>query len=96
MLVLVTYDVNTESLEGRRRLRHVAKYCKNFGQRVQNSVFECSVDPAQWAKLKNLLVNKINPETDSLRFYFLGANWKNRIEHVGAKEAYDPEGVLIV
>ena len=96
MMVLVTYDVNTETLEGRRRLRHVAKECQNSGQRVQNSVFECLVDPAQWTLLKNKLINLINPEKDSLRFYYLGANWKRRVNHVGAKPAYDPEGPLIV
>ncbi len=72
MMVLVTYDVNTETLEGRRRLRHVAKECQNFGQRVQNSVFECLIDPAQWTMLKNKLVGLIDPDKDSLRFYFLG------------------------
>ena len=74
MLVLVTYDVNTESLEGRRRLRHVAKMCMNLGQRVQKSVFECLVDPAQWAGLRQRLIDEINPDEDSLRFYFLGKN----------------------
>ncbi len=96
MLVLVTYDVNTETPEGRRRLRQVAKQCTNFGQRVQHSVFECLIDPAQWTVLKNKLLDLINPEKDSLRFYFLGANWKNRVEHQGAKPGYDPEGPLIV
>jgi len=96
MMVLVTYDVNTETHEGRRRLRHVAKACENFGQRVQNSVFECLVDPAQWAELRNRLVGIHDGERDSLRFYFLGANWRNRVEHVGAKPAYDPEGPLVV
>ncbi len=96
MLVLVTYDVNTETPEGRKRLRHVAKLCENRGQRVQKSVFECLVDPAQWAELRHRLIAKIDEEKDSLRFYFLGSNWKPRIEHVGAKAAYDPEGPLIV
>jgi CRISPR-associated protein Cas2 len=96
MMVLVTYDVNTETPEGRRRLRHVAKACENFGQRVQNSVFECLVDPAQFAVLKHRLLGVYCPDTDSLRFYFLGANWKTRIEHLGAKPAYDPEGPLII
>lgn len=85
MMVLVTYDVNTETPEGRRRLRHVAKECGNLGQRVQNSVFECLVDPALWVALKGKLIRIIDPEKDSLRFYFLGANWKRRVEHVGAK-----------
>jgi CRISPR-associated protein Cas2 len=96
MLVLVTYDVNTETKEGRKRLRHVAKACENKGQRVQKSVFECLVDPAQWAALKERLTNTIDPEQDSLRFYYLGANWKPHIEHFGAKPAYDPEGPLLV
>lgn len=96
MMVLVTYDVNTETLEGRRRLRNVAKTCKNRGQRVQFSVFECQVDPAQWAELRHRLVSEIDEEKDSLRFYFLGANWRRRVEHVGAKPGYDPDGPLIL
>lgn len=96
MMVLVAYDVNTEDNEGRRRLRHVAKACQDFGQRVQNSVFECLVDPAQFAVLKHRLASIYCPETDSLRFYFLGANWRNRVEHLGAKPAYDPQGPLIL
>jgi CRISPR-associated protein Cas2 len=95
MMVLVTYDVKTDSLGGSRRLRNVAKACKNHGQRVQYSVFECVVDPAKWVILKATLEDIIDPELDSLRYYFLGANWKNRIEHVGAKKAYDPEGAMI-
>jgi CRISPR-associated protein Cas2 len=96
MMVLVTYDVRTDTEAGPRRLRRVAKLCQNFGQRVQNSVFECVVDPAQWARLRAQLVEEINPDEDSLRFYFLGSNWKRRVEHVGAKPSYDPEGPLIV
>ncbi len=96
MLVLVTYDVNTETPAGRRRLRRVARACENYGQRVQFSVFECLVDPAQWAVLRFRLLAEIDEEQDSLRFYFLGSNWKPRVEHVGAKPAYDPEGPLIV
>ena len=96
MMVLVAYDVNTESAEGRKRLRHVAKICENYGQRVQNSVFECLIDPAQWTALRGELLEKINRKQDSLRFYFLGKNWKRRVEHVGAKPGYDPEGPLIV
>lgn len=96
MMVLVTYDVNTQTKEGRARLRRVAKECENFGQRVQNSVFECEVDPAQWANLKFRLLDIIDQDKDSLRFYFLGKNWRPRIEHQGAKEAYDPDGPLIV
>ena len=96
MLVLVAYDVNTETKSGQKRLRHVAKICENRGQRVQNSVFECLVDPAQWAELKQKLIDTIEPKTDSLRFYFLGKNWQRRVEHVGAKPSYNPEGPLIV
>ena len=96
MMVLVAYDVNTETKAGRTRLRRVARACVNRGQRVQNSVFECLLDPAQWTELRDKLVRLIDPEKDSLRFYFLGANWKGRVEHVGAKPAYDPEGPLIV
>ena len=96
MMVLVTYDVNTETKEGRRRLRRVAKACQNNGQRVQNSVFECLVDPAQWANLRYRLTEEADLDKDSLRFYFLGSNWKNRVEHFGAKPAYDPEGPIIV
>lgn len=96
MMVLVTYDVNTESVAGKKRLRRVAKICQNFGQRVQYSVFECLVDPAQWAVFREKLIAATDPDQDSLRFYFLGANWKGRVEHVGAKVAYDPEGPLIV
>jgi CRISPR-associated protein Cas2 len=96
MMVLVSYDVNTQNAEGRRRLRHVAKICQNFGQRVQFSVFECLVDPARWALMRQKLIDEISTEKDSLRFYFLGANWKRRVEHVGTKETYDPEGVLVL
>lgn len=96
MMVLIAYDVSTESIQGRKRLRQVARVCENFGQRVQNSVFECLVDPAQWMALRRKLIEIINSEQDSLRFYFLGKNWKRRIEHVGVKESYDPEGPLIV
>ncbi len=95
MLVLITYDVTTETPEGQRRLRRVAKVCQNYGQRVQKSVFECLVDPTQWAVLRGQLVKAIEPNEDSLRFYFLGKNWKPRVEHVGAGETYDPEGPLI-
>jgi CRISPR-associated protein Cas2 len=95
MMVLVTYDVNTETPEGRRRLRQVAKECVNYGQRVQNSVFECLLDPAQLVKLKHSLCSIMDKEKDSIRFYYLGAKWQNRIEHVGTKEGYDPEGLLV-
>ncbi|OGR07031.1 MAG: CRISPR-associated endonuclease Cas2 [Deltaproteobacteria bacterium RIFOXYD12_FULL_50_9] len=96
MLVLVSYDVSTTDLGGQRRLRRVAKTCQNFGQRVQFSVFECIVDPAQWTVLRNRLINEIEPDADSLRFYFLGSNWERRVEHIGAKPAIDQEGPLIV
>jgi CRISPR-associated protein Cas2 len=96
MMILVTYDVSTEDTKGRTRLRKVAKACKNFGQRVQKSVFECLLDPAEWAKLEHQLVSIIDEKKDSLRFYFLGSNWRGRVEHIGAKAAYDPEGPLII
>jgi CRISPR-associated protein Cas2 len=95
MLVLITYDVNVQDAAGRRRLRRVAKVCQDHGQRVQNSVFECLVEPAMWVSLKGQLEQEINPEQDSLRYYFLGSNWQRRVEHVGAKPTYDPEGPLI-
>ncbi|MFV0340546.1 MAG: CRISPR-associated endonuclease Cas2 [Parachlamydiaceae bacterium] len=96
MLVLVTYDIGIAGDNGKKRLRNVAKICENYGQRVQNSVFECLVDPALWVKFMNQLKNSIDPKEDSLRFYFLGSNWKGRVEHIGAKSSYDPEGVLII
>ena len=96
MLVVVAYDVNTETEAGKRRLRRVAKVCENRGQRVQNSVFECLVDAAQWVTLRQQLVAEIEEATDSLRFYFLGGHWRNRVEHVGAKSSYDPQGPLVV
>ena len=96
MLVLITYDVNVTTDKGKSRLRKVAKQCVNHGQRVQNSVFECLLDPAQFAELRHRLEDIIDPKTDSLRYYFLGANWKNRVEHIGAKASYDPEGVLMI
>ena len=96
MYVLVTYDVSTTSKEGRRRLRRVAKTCLDFGQRVQNSVFELKVDPGQWAECKNRLCEEVDPEEDSLRFYYLGTNWKRRVEHFGAKASIDIEGPLII
>lgn len=95
MMVLVAYDVNTETPKGQSRLRHVAKVCENRGQRVQNSVFECLLDPVQWFELKRRLIDIIDPEKDSLRFYYLGKNWKKRVEHFGAKPGYDPEGALL-
>ncbi len=96
MLVLVSYDVSTIDLAGRRRLRHVAKACLNAGIRVQNSVFECNVDPAQWTALRARLLELFSPDRDSLRFYFLGDNYQRRIEHQGAKPAVDVEDTLIV
>ena len=93
--MLVTYDVSTLDQAGRKRLRRVAKACRDFGQRVQYSVFECEVDPAQWANLRQRLINEIDNGTDSLRFYRIGANWRRRIEHIGAKESYDPSGPLV-
>lgn len=96
MLVLVTYDVSTTTKAGRRRLTRVSKTCLDFGQRVQNSVFECKVTPAQWAELKHQLQDIYNPNEDSLRFYFLGSNWKRRVEHLGAKPALDIDGPMIV
>ena len=95
MMGLITYDVNTETPEGKKRLRKVAKECVNCGQRVQNSVFECLIDPDRFAKLKHDLCEMIDEEKDSLRFYYLGKNWKSRVEHFGAKEGYDPEGLLV-
>ena len=96
MMVLVTYDVATDTMEGRRRLRQVARVCEDWGQRVQFSVFECDVDPAQWTALRARLVGIIDPGTDSLRFYMLGREWRRRVEHVGAKPAKDMDGPLIV
>lgn len=95
MLVLVTYDVASEA-NGAKRLRRVAKACKDWGQRVQFSVFECIVDPAQWVELKERLLKEMDPEKDSMRFYFLGSNWQKRVEHVGAKKSVDQEGPLII
>ena len=96
MLVLVTYDVATAEKGGVARLRAVAKACRDFGQRVQYSVFEIEVDPAQWTRLKARLEALIDPELDSLRYYYLGSNWQRKVEHVGAKPAADLGGTLIV
>jgi CRISPR-associated protein Cas2 len=96
MMVLVSYDVALTDKAGARRLRRVAKACKDYGQRVQYSVFECVLDPAQWVKFRDRLISEIDKEQDSLRFYFLGANWERRIEHVGAKESFDQTGPLII
>ncbi len=96
MLILVTYDVRTSEENGAARLRAVARACRDFGQRVQYSVFEIEVDPAQWTKLKARLEGIIKPEFDSLRYYYLGSNWQRKVEHVGAKPATDLNGTLIV
>lgn len=96
MLVLVTYDVSTQTPAGAARLRKVAKHCVNYGQRVQNSVFECLLDAAQLVTFKHDLEQMIDPKTDSLRFYNLGNNYQRRIEHIGAKATYEPEGPLIL
>ena len=95
-MVLVSYDVSTVSQDGDKRLRRIAKNCLDFGQRVQNSVFECDVDPGQWEKLKARLLRTYNAEEDSLRFYYLGSNWKRRIEHFGTKSiAYRDDTVIV-
>lgn len=91
MMILVTYDVETMTAAGRRRLRRVAKQCVNFGQRVQNSVFECVVDPAQLTELKHRLLEIIDLEKDSLRFYHMGNNWSNKVDHHGTKAILNPE-----
>ena len=96
MLVLITYDVNTETASGKKRLRKVAKECQNYGQRVQNSVFEADLDYSSFLKLKEKLMDLIDNEEDSLRFYYLGNNWERRVEHIGAKKTYNPEGVIII
>jgi len=95
MLVLITYDVCTENVAGRKRLRKVAKQCVNFGQRVQNSVFECVMDAAKCRQVKAILEEIIDKDKDSLRLYYLGDNYKSKVEHIGAKESYDVEGPLI-
>lgn len=95
-MVLITYDVNTETNEGKKRLRLVAKQCVNYGQTVQHSVFECLLDPVQLAELRRKLEAIIDHERDSLRFYNLGNNWHRRVQHVGAKPTYDPEGPMVV
>lgn len=96
MLVLITYDVNTETAAGKRRLRKVAKQCVNYGQRVQNSVFECILDAAQCRQVQHILEQIIDPEVDSLRFYYLGNHYKHKVEHIGAKPSYEAEGVLVI
>ena len=96
MLVLITYDVNTEDAAGRKRLRQIAKQCVNYGQRVQNSVFECMLDAAQTKALQAKLLKIMDDEKDSLRFYYLGNHYDSKIEHFGAKQTYAPEGLLMV
>ncbi|MFG6331316.1 MAG: CRISPR-associated endonuclease Cas2 [Lachnospiraceae bacterium] len=96
MMVLISYDVSTMDSAGKTRLRKVAKECRNHAQRVQNSVFEADLDYSSFLKLKDRLVRLIDPEKDSLRFYYLGNDWKKKIEHIGAKQTYDPEGVIII
>ena len=96
MLVVVSYDVSTSDPGGPRRLRRLAKACQDYGQRVQYSVFECVVDPGQWARLRLRLLDEMDPEKDSLRFYFLGRNYERRIEHHGTKEPVDLEGTLLL
>lgn len=96
MMVLISYDVSTATPEGKTRLRKVAKECQNHAQRVQNSVFEANLDYSSFLKLKDKLIKLIDQDYDSLRFYYLGNNWKRKVEHIGAKETYDSEGVLIV
>lgn len=96
MLVLICYDVSTLAPAGQKRLRRVAKVCKDYGQRAQLSIFECEVDPAQWTVLRNKLIDEVNLEEDSLKFYFLGANWRRRVEQLGIKKSYDPDDPMIV
>lgn len=95
MMMLVSYDVAQDE-NGAKRLRRVARILKDYGQRVQYSVFECLVEPSQWVELRARLLQEINAEFDSLRFYHLGANWKKRVEHIGAKMPIDPQGILIL
>ncbi len=96
MMVLISYDVSTTDKEGRSRLRKIAKECQNYGQRVQNSVFEADLDYSTFLKLKERIVNIIDKTQDSIRFYYLGNKWQNKVEHIGAKNTYNPEGILIV
>ncbi|GGH79913.1 CRISPR-associated protein Cas2 [Pullulanibacillus pueri] len=96
MLVVITYDVSTVDGAGKKRLRRVSKLCQNYGQRVQNSVFECVVDSTQLKQLKYELLEVINSEKDSLRFYRLGDNYKTKVEHIGVKDSFDVEGPLFI
>jgi len=96
MLVLITYDVNTQTAAGKKRLRHVAKQCVNYGQRVQNSVFECMLDATQCAQVKNKLIKIIDIKEDSLRFYYLGNNYKTKTEHIGIKPSFPMDDAIII
>jgi CRISPR-associated protein Cas2 len=96
MLVLVAYDIKQDTKAGKKRWKTVARACEDYGQRVQHSVFECLLTPAQWENLRSTLVTTIDKDTDSLRFYLLGKNWRRRVQHVGAKPSWDPQGPLIV
>lgn len=96
MMVLITYDVNTESEAGKIRLHKIAKQCQNYGQRVQNSVFECVITPALLKQLQHTLANLMDKEKDSIRYYYLGDEWRGRVEHIGAKKSIDIEGTLII
>ncbi len=96
MMVLITYDVNTETSAGRKRLRQIAKQCINYGHRVQNSVFECVLDATQCKQLQSRLLALIDDKTDSMRFYYLGNHYQAKIEHFGVKDSYEPEGTLIL
>lgn len=96
MLVLITYDVNTETDAGKKRLRKVSKQCVNYGQRVQNSVFECILNEVQALLLKKELTNIIKTETDSIRFYYLGKKWKRKVEYIGIQTSFDMESEIII
>lgn len=95
MMVLVTYDIATQDKHSAKRLRHIAKHCLNYGQRVQYSVFEIEVNPAEWTRLRAILEDIINHSTDSLRYYYLGKNWQHKVEHIGAKPVLDLNDVLL-
>ena len=96
MMVLITYDVNTETSAGKKRLRQISKQCINYGQRVQNSVFECILDASQCKQLQHKLLSLMDEKQDSLRFYYLGNKYQTKIEHFGIKEGYQQEGTLII
>lgn len=96
MMVLITYDVAVETEGGKKRLRRVARICEDHGQRVQYSVFECDLDPALWARMRSRLIEAIDTDHDSLRFYFLGREWRRRVEHVGAKPTDDPDSLIVI